>query len=353
MACFKAGRGEIKVNKIKIVSIIMSVLLGLCALSSCKLAGEEDGRIQSEADSISTEADTLPSAVPEDMTEAEEPDDGSFVLKASSATAVLGNGKTYTGLEPLMLRDFKIEDPDNTRGLSEKKHEYGFGVAKDGKPNEQSVNNQKFFDENGFDALALDTVSKDKVLYLTFDCGYENGYTEKVLDVLKEKDVNAAFFCTLDEVKSNPEIIARMINEGHIVGNHSVTHPSFAELSRVEMAQEIKGMDDYLRINFGYSEPYFRFPMGEYSECALNLVNSLGYKCVFWSLAYADWDINAGKGKDYAVKTVCARLHPGAVILLHAVSPDNAAALPEIIDTARSRGYEFCSLRDYGELTSE
>ena len=337
---------EIKVTKVKIISFIMSAVMLLCVMSSCKLAAKEDER-------MTTKVDTLPNAIPEDMSaeEVSEEDDSAFHLKASSATAVLGTGKTYTGLEPLMLKDFKIEDPDNTRGLPTKKLEYGFGVAKDGKANAQSVSNQEFFDKGNFNALALDTVSKEKVLYLTFDCGYENGYTEKVLDILKQKDVSAAFFCTLDEVKSSPEAIARMINEGHIVGNHSVTHPSFAELSRIEMAQEIKGMDDYLRINFGYSEPYFRFPMGEYSECALELVNSLGYQCVFWSLAYEDWDVDNQKGKDYAFKTVTDRLHPGAVILLHAISPDNAAALGDIIDYARKEGYVFRSLREYGELT--
>ena len=190
--------------------------------------------------------------------------------------------------------------------------------------------------------------SGEKVLYLTFDAGYENGYTAKILDTLKEKNVPAAFFCTLPQVKQYPELISRMINEGHIVGNHSVKHPSFPSLTRTEMAQEIKGMDDYLRTNFGYSEPYFRFPMGEYSESALDLVGSLGYKSVFWSLAYSDWDLNNQKGADYAFNTVTARLHPGAVILLHAVSPDNSNALAQIIDYARENGYVFKSLRDYG-----
>ena len=184
------------------------------------------------------------------------------------------------------------------------------------------------------------------MLYLTFDCGYENGYTAKILDTLQEKQVSAAFFCTLPQVKENPELIARMINEGHIVGNHSVKHPSFPTLTRLRMAEEIKGMDDYLRTNFGYSEPFFRFPMGEYSDCALDLVGSLSYQCVFWSVAYADWDLDNQKGADYAFETVTARLHPGAVILLHSVSPDNAAALGRIIDWAKQEGYVFHSLRD-------
>lgn len=255
--------------------------------------------------------------------------------------------KTLTGLEPLPLVNYKVTDPDNSKGLSTEKISHSFGVAKNETANDISVNNQKHFDEGNFDALTLDMKTDAKVLYLTFDVGYDNGYTGMILDTLKEKNVPAAFFCTVDEMKSDPESIARMITEGHIVGNHTNTHPSMDELTPTEMMQEIKAFDDYIRTNFGYSAPYFRFPKGEYSDCALDLVGSLGYTSVFWSLAYADWDISNQKGAQYALETVTARLHPGAVILLHAVSSDNAQALGDIIDTARNMGYEFKSLEDY------
>lgn len=268
-------------------------------------------------------------------------------LPVTAQKPVLQNGETYTGLPALALQDFAVEDPENTRGLSTEKVGYSYGVAKDGAPHETSVQNQSYFSENGYQAFCLDTVSEEKTLYLTFDCGYENGYTEKILDTLKEKDVPAAFFCTLPQVEDNPQLIARMITEGHIVGNHSVKHPSFPTLTRIEMAQEIQGMDDYLRTNFGYSEPFFRFPMGEYSDCALDLVGSIGYRSVFWSVAYEDWDLDNQRGTQYAFDTVTARLHPGAVILLHSVSPDNANALGQIIDWAREQGYVFKSLRDF------
>ena len=235
--------------------------------------------------------------------------------------------------------------PEPMRTNDKKSHSYG--VAKNGVANEISINAQKYFESNNFKAFCLDTKSQNKVLYLTFDCGYENGYTSKILDVLKEKNVNAAFFCTLPQVKENPDLIKRMIDEGHIVGNHSVTHPSFAEISTEQIKEEVLGMDEFLRENFNYSEPYFRFPKGEYNENALNVIGSLGYTSVFWSLAYADWDLNKQKGADFAYETVVSRLHPGAVILLHSVSPDNANALSKIIDKAREEGYEFCSLRDY------
>ena len=238
-------------------------------------------------------------------------------------------------------------EPMAEKGLSTEKIAHSYGIAKNGVANQISINAQKYFETNKFNAFCLDTKSKEKVLYLTFDCGYENGYTSKILDILKEKNVNAAFFCTLPQVKENPELIKRMIDEGHVVGNHSVTHPSFAEISTKQMVQEVKGMEEYLKTEFNYSESYFRFPKGEYNEVALNQLNELGYTCVFWSLAYADWDLNNQKGKDYAYEKVISRLHPGAVILLHSVSPDNANALGDIINEARSQGYEFKSLRDY------
>jgi peptidoglycan-N-acetylmuramic acid deacetylase len=206
------------------------------------------------------------------------------------------------------------------------------------------VQNNELYSKYG--GICIDT-SGEKVIYLTFDCGYENGCTEKILDTLKQKNVPAAFFVTLPQVKATPQLIARMINEGHIVGNHSVTHPSFAEISTTQMVEEIKGMEKYLKDNFNYSEPYFRFPKGEYTEIALKTVDSLGYTSVFWSLAYADWDLNNQKGEQYAYDKVVSRLHPGAVMLLHSVSPDNANALDEIIDEAIKQGYKFLSLRDY------
>ena len=313
----------------KITALTLSVLL-LFSLASCdkKSANEK----------VTGEKDNRPS-----VTQTQKKD--KKVIKGANT----GTDETFTGFKPLEKRNFTVSDPDNSRGLSTEKICHSFGVAKDGEANDISKNAQKYFDEKNFDAVTLDTVTKKKVMYLTFDCGYENGYTMKILDVLKEKNVPAAFFCTLHEMEQNPDIIARAINDGHIVGNHTNTHPSMDEISRTQMTDEIKAFDDYLREHFGYSALYFRFPKGEYSDCALDLVSSLGYTSVFWSLAYSDWDLDNQKGKDYAVETVSARFHPGAVILLHSISPDNAAALPEIIDKAREQGYEFRALTQLPE----
>lgn len=258
------------------------------------------------------------------------------ITGAPSATA-----GTFTGYMPLNSVSFSVNDPDNSRGLPTAVINHSFGVAKDGKPHQISVDSQAFFESKGYNAVTYDMKSTDKVLYLTFDCGYENGYTFKVLDTLKEKNVSAAFFCTLDHIEAEPELISRMIKEGHIVGNHSTNHPNFSKISRTKMAEEIAECDNYLRRNFGYTSPYFRFPEGAYNESALDLVASLGYKSVFWSLAYSDWDTSKQKGAQYAFDTVTARLHPGAIILLHSVSKDNAEALGDIVDYALSQGYVF------------
>ena len=253
--------------------------------------------------------------------------------------------ESKSGFAPLEKISYKASDPDNKRGLSTKKISHSHGPASDGKAHHTVIEMQKTMEK--YQAFTLDT-SGEKVLYLTFDCGYEyENLTFRVLDTLKEKGVTATFFCTLDHIKKEPDLIARMIRQGHIVGNHSTTHPSFATITREKMAKEIEETENYLRENFGYSAKYFRFPAGEYNESALELVGSLGYRSVFWSVAYDDWDTTKVRGKDYTIDKVMSRLHPGAVILLHSVSKDNAEALGDIIDLARAQGYRFESLENY------
>jgi len=277
------------------------------------------------------------------------------ILRGSPASGIgspaPGDG-TYTGLAALPPRPIAIADPNNSKDLPLKKVEHAYGAAKDQQVHEISIVNQNFFEAKRYAAVAYDNITKEKVLYLTFDCGYENGNTAIVLDVLKEKGVPAAFFCTVDEMKGAPEIVARMINEGHIVGNHSVKHPSFAEIDRTRIAQEVIGADNYLREHFGYSAPFFRFPRGEYNESALEAVASLGFTSVFWSASYADWDVNAQRGAGYAKDMVLGRIHPGAIILLHSVSSDNAQAMGDIIDGARAMGYVFRDLTSLPQLRS-
>ncbi len=184
-------------------------------------------------------------------------------------------------------------------------------------------------------------MSDEKFVCLTFDEGYENGYTPAILDTLKEKKVKAIFFVTYDFAKDNPSLIKRMIDEGHIVGNHSYRHYTMDEITIEEATEEIVYLDNYMNKNFHYKMTLFRFPKGEFSENTLALADSLGYKSVFWSFAYADWDTQNPPDKQEAFKTITKHTHNGEIILLHAVSATNAEILGDVIDDVRKQGYEF------------
>lgn len=177
-------------------------------------------------------------------------------------------------------------------------------------------------------------------IYLTFDEGYENGYTGEILDVLKEKGVSAVFFVTMPYAKGNPELVRRMIDEGHTVGNHSVTHPSFPDTPLTECRDEVTGLHDYILETFNYTMTLFRFPMGEFSEQDLALVQGLGYRSVFWSFAYKDWLVDAQPEPATALATILEKSHPGGIYLLHAVSKTNTDILPQVIDGLREKGLE-------------
>ena len=186
--------------------------------------------------------------------------------------------------------------------------------------------------------------TENKIIYLTFDEGYENGYTAKILDTLKEKKCSAVFFVTMPYVKQNSELVRRMIDEGHIVGNHSVNHKSMPTLSTEEAAQEIIGLHNYVKENFGYEMTLFRPPMGEWSTRTLEIANRLHYKTILWSYAYLDYDVNNQMGVDKAFPKVTGAAHNGAVYLLHAVSKDNAQMLGDVIDAFRADGYTLKGL---------
>lgn len=173
---------------------------------------------------------------------------------------------------------------------------------------------------------------------LTFDLGYEFGCTGRILDTLREKGVKGTFFITMYYAKSHPELVQRMVDEGHIVGNHSVKHPSMTDLSVEDMEHEIMGLHNYVRDNFGYEMYLFRPPKGEHSVRSLAVAQNLGYKSVLWSFAYMDWDTGAQKPVDEAYALCTARAHKGAVYLLHGISETNTAILGDLIDYLVSSG---------------
>lgn len=187
----------------------------------------------------------------------------------------------------------------------------------------------------------------EKELYLTFDNGYENGFTPRILDVLKEKQVPALFFVTGQYVKEQPELLKRMVAEGHLIGNHSWSHPDMTQLSAERIRTELEKVSAAVRELTGQTEMvYLRPPRGIFSDHVLAASREQGYTCVFWSIAYKDWDVAAQRGGGYAFDKVTSQLHPGAVILLHSISRDNTEALGRIVDEARRQGYTFKSLNE-------
>lgn len=181
--------------------------------------------------------------------------------------------------------------------------------------------------------------STNKQIWLTFDEGYENGCTAGILDTLKEKNVRAVFFVTYDYCKRNPELVKRMIAEGHTVGNHTWSHPSLPECSPDELYSELSLLHEYVRDEFGYDMYVMRPPKGEFSQRVLACAKELGYTTVLWSFAYPDWDVNNQPDPEQAFQKITGKSHNGAVYLLHAVSETNAAILGRVINYWRDNGF--------------
>lgn len=183
----------------------------------------------------------------------------------------------------------------------------------------------------------------DHTIYLTFDEGYECGYTPSILDTLKEKGVKAVFFITEPYAKDEPELVQRMIDEGHMVGNHSVTHPANGLPSQTIEQQQFEIMDNhnYVKEHFNYEMHLFRYPAGKFSEQSLAVMNNCNYKSVFWSFAYLDYDVNNQPDQAESLTKLLDKMHSGAIYLLHAESATNTAILGSFIDQARAQGYEF------------
>jgi peptidoglycan-N-acetylmuramic acid deacetylase len=215
---------------------------------------------------------------------------------------------------------------------------YGPGKAVNGNRAPYAVNSQNAYGKYGGNFIGPD----NNCIYLTFDCGYEyNNLTSSILDTLKEKNVKAVFFVTMQYVKQHPELVQRMIDEGHAVGNHTVHHPVMTGLTIDKMVSEVMDLHNYVLEKFGYKMTLFRPPTGEFSTRTLAVVQSLGYKNVHWSFAYYDYDTAKQPSHADALQTITERHHSGAIYLLHAVSSSNAAVLGQAIDFFRAQGYQL------------
>ena len=198
-----------------------------------------------------------------------------------------------------------------------------------------------------YDAIYLGDPTQ-KVICLTFDAGYENGCTAKILDTLKKHDVPAAFFLVGSYIEKNADLVRRMVDEGHIVGNHTMHHPDMSKLAdKAAFEAELTGVEEIFREKTGKDLPkYYRPPQGIYSEENLQLAKELGYRTVFWSLAYADWRSDAQPTKEQAFDKLLPRIHNGAVVLLHSTSKTNAEILDELLTKWKDMGYSFCTLEE-------
>lgn len=187
-----------------------------------------------------------------------------------------------------------------------------------------------------------------KVLYLTFDAGYENGYTKEILDILKKQDVPAAFFLVGDYLERNADLVRRMVKDGHIVGNHTMNHPNMTKVPSLEAFQkELQAVEELYSNITGQTLPkFYRPPQGLYSGENLEMAQKMGYQTVFWSLAYADWDNKNQPAPDASVDKLIRRTHDGAVILLHSTSKTNAQILDRLISRWKDMGYRFAPLTE-------
>jgi len=201
-----------------------------------------------------------------------------------------------------------------------------------------------------FDAYFMGNES-DKVLYLTFDAGYETGLTDGILDTLAEHDVPAAFFLVGTYIRDEPELILRMAREGHIVANHTMTHPDMSKITDLDtFAKELARVEDVYKEVTGEEMPkFYRPPSGTYSETNLKHAQELGYKTVFWSTAYKDWELDNQPSHEEAFAKLIPRTHPGAIILLHNVSKTNAEILGELLVRYKDMGYRFEDLYHLSE----
>ena len=239
---------------------------------------------------------------------------------------------------------------ENTRSISiamEADGNWGLSFPEEGQP---PVANASMEELAAFDTYyAQDT--EDKRIYLTFDCGYENGNTPLILDALKKHKAPATFFVVGNFVSTSGDLLKRMVDEGHAVGNHTFSHPDMSKISTQEaFAKELSQVEELFKEATGTEmEKYYRPPQGKYNEANLQMAKDMGYKTFFWSLAYVDWYQDQQPSKEEAFEKLLGRIHPGAIVLLHNTSSTNGQILDELLSKWEDMGYTFASLEELPE----
>ncbi|MBQ3503798.1 MAG: delta-lactam-biosynthetic de-N-acetylase [Oscillospiraceae bacterium] len=221
---------------------------------------------------------------------------------------------------------------------------WGLSFRQEGQP---PVGNAGIDQLKRYDAAYIGDTG-EKVLYLTFDAGYENGNTAKILDVLKEQQVPAAFFLVGNYIEKNADLVRRMVSEGHTVGNHTMHHYDMSKIAdKASFSKELTELEILYKDTTGQDMPkYYRPPQGTYSEDNLAMAQELGYKTVFWSLAYVDWNNDDQPTREEALSKLLPRTHNGAVVLLHSTSATNAEILQELLTKWKAEGYRFAGVEE-------
>ena len=264
-----------------------------------------------------------------------------FVVASAFLLGVLIVGNTDTNknvLTSTTINGIEIESLDNKK--------IGWGIKRNDNHEQPDVGNvnRKILDK--YQGLYMGN-KEQKLVYLTFDLGYEAGYTTKILEVLKQNEVKATFFITAHYVNTQPDLVKQMIDEGHIIGNHTVNHKSMPSCSLETIKKEVMDLHSAIYDKFGYEMKFIRPPMGEYSERSVAYTITLGYTSVMWSFGYDDWDEKKQGREEYAKEKILKNIHNGAVILLHGNSKDNVNVLDYCIKEIKKMGYEFKSLDEF------
>ncbi|MBQ2898055.1 MAG: polysaccharide deacetylase family protein [Clostridia bacterium] len=250
---------------------------------------------------------------------------------------------TAFALSFALVACFTAFNPDlNSNILTTSKNDWGLSYRENGAQPEGNATAEFLKEHNAYYCVPTD----EKVIYLTFDAGYDNGNTTPILDALKKHNVKSTFFLVGNFIEKNPDLVKRMVDEGHIVGNHTKNHPDMSKIATAEeFAKEIAALEnDYKAVTGKELLKVYRPPQGKFNEENLKLANSMGYKTFFWSLAYVDWYENKQPTKEEAFSKLLTRIHPGAIVLLHSTSKTNAEILDELLTKWEEMGYTFKNL---------
>ncbi len=244
----------------------------------------------------------------------------------------------------LVMKQQKNTLETSIQSISTDKIEWGIKRNDNHEQPEVGTKNKEILEKNH--GICMGNKEK-KNIYLTFDQGYEAGYTKQILETLKNNNVKATFFITAHYLNTQEELVKQMIDEGHIVGNHTVNHKSMPSLSEEEIKKEVMDLHTSIYQKFGYDMKYIRPPKGEFSEKSIITTNSLGYKTVMWSFAYEDWNENRQPDEVKSKEKILKNLHNGEIMLLHGNSKTNTNILDGLIKEAKEMGYEFKSLNEF------